>query len=148
MKTEIIVTKLTKDDLSNIISTATYGDDSFDILVPDEYKELKTRGGNENDCWEDKLANVLLSGGKIDIVDMEDEYDDAGARLEPKVHHLEEYDECYYPAYRVGLEDFLEGCSTEEGYGYAKELLVDEEGDFYTASNLIQIIIFGEVVYG
>lgn len=148
MKTEIKVTQLTKDDLCNIISTATYGDNSFDILVPDEYQKLKTLGGNEDDCWEDKLANVLLNGGKIDIVDMGDEYGDADVRLEPKVHHLEEYNECYYPAYRVGLEEFLEGCSTDEGYEYAKELLIDEDGDFFTAYNLIQIIIFGEVVYG
>lgn len=148
MEREIKITQLTKDELSNLISTATYGDNSFDILVPKEYLELKTLGGNEDDCWEDELTNVLLNGGKIDIIDMEDEYDDANARVESKVHHLEEYNGYYHPAYRVGLEEILEGCSTDEGCEYAKELFLDEDGDFFTAYNLLQIIIFGEVVYG
>lgn len=79
---------------------------------------------------------------------MEDEYDDANDCVESKVHHLEEYNGYYHPAYRVGLEEILEGCSTDEGYEYAKELFLDEDGDFFTAYNLLQIIIFGEVVYG
>lgn len=148
MERENKITQLTKDELSSLISTATYGDNTFDILVPKEYRELKTLGGNEDDCWEDELANVLLNGGKIDIIDMEDEYDDANARVESKVHHLEEYNGYYHPAYRVGLEEILEGCSTDEGYEYAKELFLDEDGDFFTAYNLLQIIIFGEVIYG
>ena len=157
MKTEFKVKELTHEELVDFISTATYGDNSFEILVPEEYAHLKKQG--PCDCWEDKIANVLENGGKIDVVDCEDDgYEEGEQQLfqnnaYPLKHHLEKYesydgDVLYRPTYRIGLDDILNAFSTEEGYGYAKELLVDEEGDFYTAWNLLQLVIFGEVVYG
>ncbi len=157
MKVEHKIVELDHEDLVNLLSTATYGDNSFDIFVPEEFRELKKCG--DDDTWEGRLANVLLNGGKIDIVDKVDDelYEEDVESFHsdnPKFHHLEEYKDSwedqnlYFPCYRIGYEDILNACASEQGYPYAKELLEDEEGDFYTAWNLLQIILFGEVVYG
>lgn len=149
MKVEYKITELDHENLVDFLSTATYGDNTFEIFIPEEFKELRDQG--EGDCWEDKLANVLLAGGKLDIVDRDDDeitHDEVAT-----FHHLEKYTDgfenfVYYPAYRIGLEDIIKAAQTDEGYRYAKELWIDEMGDFYTAWNLLQLVIFGEVVYG
>ena len=157
MKVEYKITELDHENLVDFLSTATYGDNTFEIFTPEEFKELRDQG--EGDCWEDKLANVLLAGGKLDIVDRGDDeiMPDEVANFQPlypkHFHHLEKYtdgfENCvYYPVYRIGLEDIIEAAQTDEGYRYAKELWIDEMGDFYTAWNLLQLVIFGEVVYG
>ena len=102
---------------------------------------------------------AALEETKLDIVDRGDDeiMPDEVATFQPfypkHFHHLEKYTDgfensVYYPVYRIGLEDIIEAAQTDEGYRYAKELWIDEMGDFYTAWNLLQLVIFGEVVYG
>lgn len=154
---EIKFTELSHDDLVDILSTATYGDESLDIRVPrkckDFYEEL-----DEDACWEDRLANVLEKGGYLVIYDNNSEEPKDGWTCEGnvglecvwkefKTWNTEEQGEWGHVGYRVYLKDILNGCSTEQGYKFAKKLLIDEDGDFYTAYNLMQIILFGELVY-
>lgn len=139
METTIKVTALSHDELVDILSTALYGCDylgaDYDRKV---YKALVEKGVTEGDCFEDKLADMLLNGEKITIID----YYAEGEVYKNGV--LEDED----GVYELTLADFLEACSSEEGYEYAKTLLIDEDGDYFTANNLLQIIMFGEVIYG
>lgn len=130
METKIRVTSLTHDELVDFLSTALYGCDNFEVEVaqagpgPELYEECKKKMGDAF-CWEDGLAEVLLGGGCLEVIDL---YDG---------------DEMYY----IDYTNILNGFSTPEGYKYAEELF-DGDGDFFTAWNLLQIIIFGEVIYG
>ena len=90
-------------------------------------------------CYEDKLAAILENGGTIAAIDVEEyEYGDYDGEEPTKENHV----------YPITMQTLLDACSTEEGYSYAKRLLVDEEGDLYDAWNIIQIAMFGEVIYG
>ena len=100
------------------------------------WKETRT----ETMTWEDKLAEILERGGTLTVIDYEDydndnDYNGEEPNKGKGIHPLT-------------LKKLLDACSTTEGYKYAKTLLVDEDGDFYDAWNIIQIAMFGEVVYG
>lgn len=149
MKAELKVLELTHDELVNILSTATYGSQNLMIDVPNEWKHL-----NKGKCLEDGWANVLLNGGCLDITDCqsEEEKDNYEAYGHNYVStRWEQYEgwngEWGVVVYRVNLQNFLNGCSTKEGIGYLTELL-SGQGDYYTAYNLMQMILFEEVIYG
>lgn len=139
MRTEIKVLSFTHDDLVNLLSTALYGSSWFyaeyDRTIYDTLK--KTKG----DCFEDKLADMLLAGHKITIVDMDAE----GVKYSDKCVRIDEEDES--AVYEVKLEDFLQTASTKDGYNLVTEVL-SGDGDFWTADAFLQRVVFGEEVYG
>lgn len=139
MRTEIKVLSFTHDDLVNLLSTALYGSSWFyaeyDRTIYDTLK--KTKG----DCFEDKLADMLLAGHKITIVDMDAE----GVKYSDKCVRIDEEDES--AVYEVKLEDFLQIASTKDGYNLVTEVL-SGDGDFWTADAFLQRVVFGEEVYG
>lgn len=63
MKTEVKITDLTKSDLSDLFSTAFYGSSYLSA----DYEESITF--DDDDCYEDKLADILLNGGTIQVTD-------------------------------------------------------------------------------
>ena len=65
MKTQTIISELTHDDLVNLFSTALYGSSYLSSNYEDDVKVDK----NDDDCYEDVLAKILLSGGKVKITD-------------------------------------------------------------------------------
>lgn len=151
MEKEIKVTSLTHEELVNLFSTALYGDNTFCIDVPSRFEDLWV-----GECFEDKIANVLLHGGRIKLRDnysanADDDVEVYGNGtdiiVETKSEELLD-NLCYYAYYSISLDSILAACSTSEGYRLASELFIDEDGDFYTAYNLLQLIVFGEVVYG
>lgn len=144
MKTRIIVTELSHEELVDILATALYGCDylgcdfSRDVWyqIPEDKKE-----GN---CYEDRLADMLLNGYYIAITDVYAEGQIYGKRK----HSMpatkdEEGDVTYY----LTLADILWACSSPKGYKLVTEVL-NGEGDYFTANNLIQIATFGEIIYG
>lgn len=139
MRTEIKVLSFTHDDLVNLLSTALYGSSWFyaeyDRTIYDTLK--KTKG----DCFEDKLADMLLAGHKITIVDMDAE----GVKYSDKCVRIDDEDES--AVYEVKLEDFLQIASTKDGYNLVTEVL-SGDGDFWTADAFLQRVVFGEEVYG
>lgn len=139
MRTEVKVLSFTHDDLVNLLSTALYGSSWFyaeyDRTIYDTLK--KTKG----DCFEDKLADMLLAGHKITIVDMDAE----GVKYSDKCVRIDEEDES--AVYEVKLEDFLQTASTKDGYNLVTEVL-SGDGDFWTADAFLQRVVFGEEVYG
>ena len=146
MKTKIQVIELTHEEIVNIFSTANYNNSSLEISYADSMddlaREVKKKWNDTHGdtmCYEDKLAAILENGGTIAAIDVEEyEYGDYDGEEPTK-------DKGIHP---LTLMKLLDACSTTEGYKYAKTLLVDEDGDFYDAWNIIQIAMFGEVIYG
>lgn len=152
---------LTHEDLVNILSTATYGNNGIKCNVrKSDYINYITDDSDDK-CREDIWADVLLNGGKIQIDDIysgEDEldsntdvekakYGNLPAHLK-KIHN-DFFDEDYYViSYEVGLNDIIEGIKkSTDNYNLAEDV-ISGNGDMYDAYNLIQEIIFGEIVYG
>ena len=139
MKTEIKVTELEHEDLVDILSTALYGSTWFDASYDKNiYEKLEKTHG---ECFEDKLADMLLNGHKITITDMEAEGESHSkkfVRFEGKHQNA---------VYEVELNDFLKVASTKKGFRLLEDVL-SGEGDYYTADAFLQRVVFGEEVYG
>ena len=139
MTTEIKVTAMTHDELVDLLSTSLYDSTWFAASYDKNiYESLESKTG---ECFEDKLADMLLSGHKITITDVEadgEKYSDKCVRFEGR------YDDAVY---EVGLDDFLEVASTQTGYRLLQEVL-SGEGDYYTADSFLQRVVFGEEIYG
>lgn len=118
--------ELNKDNLVDIFSTATYGSDWLAIKCPKRFEHLIKQ---ESDCVEEKLADILLGGGMVAAFIYED--DEEPTRKEFSLEDME-----------VGLKKFMEECPQD----YAN--LVNEDSDYYTASNLMQCVLFKEVIFG
>ena len=69
MKTEIKVTNIEHEELVDLLSTALYGSTWFDASYDKKVYESLTKKTGE--CFEDKLADMLLNGHKIAIIDLE-----------------------------------------------------------------------------
>lgn len=118
--------ELNKDNLVDIFSTATYGSDWLAIKCPKRFEYLIKQ---ESYCVEEKMADILLGGGMVAAFIYEDE--EEPTRKEFSLEDME-----------VGLKKFIEECPQD----YVD--LVSEDGDYYTASNLMQCVLLGEVVFG
>ena len=153
MKTQTTITDLTTEDLVNLFSTAFYGSNYLSA----DYEESVEH--DEDDCYEDIMANILLNGGKIMVTDS---YADG-------CHYgtLDwQYNEDYDVTYDVRIEDIKRGLERaangtfnagvyyqEQTKAFAKRsfnaFAFDErEWDLTTADCLMQIILFDEIVYG
>lgn len=124
MKTEIKVTSIEHEELVDLLSTALYGSNWFAARYDRSlYETIENKQG---ECFEDKLADMLLAGHKISIVDGEDDGESV---------------------YEIGLQDFLDVASTKRGYQLLEDVL-SGAGDYYTADSFLQRVVFGEEVYG
>lgn len=172
MKADIVINniEITHDDLVTLFSDALYGDYTFDVYVDEKNKPLKE---GEGDCYEDKLANVILNGGYISVA-VNEEADNDKKRVDniSKVLKIEEYQEevrslypghpketIYTPVYHIDKERieqaFKEILSKKVTGEYSDGLyknyeatFVNEDGDFFDAWNIFQYIVFGDVIYG
>lgn len=126
--------ELTKDLLVNLFSTATYGSEWLNIETLKSEKYLDDKFDNEyleNRCREERWADRLLNGGTIVCLDYYDDIDDENVAR-----------------YEIKLEKFKNGLEK------AQEIIprdwadfVNDEDDYYTCNNIMQVIIFGEVIY-
>lgn len=157
MKTQTKITDLSQADLVSLFSTAFYGSSylSADYEESIEY--------DEDDCYEDIMAKILLNGGKIMVTDG---YADGCHYGSLPYQFNEDYD----VTYDVTLEDIKRGLeravngtfNLREDVGsdfangnmeFAKRsfnaFAYDErEWDLVTADCLMQIILFDEIIYG
>ena len=148
MKIKTIITEINHDDLVNLFSTATYGSSFFDVT-----KKKKDYYGteleDENDCREDTWAKILLAGNSVYVLDYYSE-EEAYGNLPHK------WDERRGAMrYTVTLEDIKKGIqkAIDNGDWDAKcafDLINDDscDLDLTEAENLLQIITFGEAIYG
>lgn len=153
MKTKTIITELTQEDLVNLLCTATYGSNWLACSAPDRTGFTK----EDNDCLEDIWAKSLLAGHKIDCVDYYAEGEVYGT-LE---HDIDDEDNVVY---RVSLQDIINGlqkCADgtfKDADKYAdrgflarcyNDFVNDGDNwDYVEADALMQIILFGELIYG
>lgn len=139
MKTTIKVIEFSHDDLVDLLSTALYGSTWFEADYDSKiYETLKVKNG---DCFEDKLADMLLAGHKITITDWEAD----GEKYSNKFVKFEGADEA--AVYEVDLKDFLKTASTKRGYQLLEEVL-EGDGDYWTGDAFLQRVVFGDEIYG
>ena len=138
MKTKITVTEINHEELVDLLSTALEGSNWFGASYnSDIYKKLENTTG---ECFEDKLADMLLSGHQITITDYEAE----GESYSSKCTKITADGDAVY---KVGLKDFLKVASTKTGFKLLNEVL-DGTGDYWTADAFLQRVVFGEEIYG
>lgn len=159
MKTKTTITELTHDDLVELFSTALTGSSylSADYEESIEY--------DEEDCFEDILANILLHDGSIKVTD----YYADGRVYGSLPHEIDEgEDVTYFVTYddiKRGLERAADGLFNagenskyvnwrDMALGFARRsfdaFVMYEDGGFDAdaAACLLQIILFGEIIYG
>ena len=128
MEKKVQVTKLTKEELVAFFSAATYGCNYWSVKIVrnsisnDVFYEIY----NANPCIEDIWAEVLLKGGKLCVIDNE----------ENKKHY-------------ITMQSVLDGYS--KGYEVCPRSMLsfeEENEDMWDGYNLMQAIIFGEIIYG
>lgn len=156
-KKEVIITEIKHEDLVNLFSTALYGSMYLDADYP------KSDIYEEDDCYEDKLAKALLNGQTIVVRDTYAEGCVYG-NLPHEIEWCEEDDDIANVAYKVTLEDVKKGLEKagsgtfkinfdgEEEFALrAFDSFTDEDAcdfDLAYADCLMQIIVFGELIYG
>lgn len=149
MKVKSTITNLTKGDLVNLISTASYGSQWLDF----QYDRTKCPDVRPNDCAEDIAAKILLAGETIEFVDYNAEEPDE--IYSSKAHY--EADAGIYP---ISLIDIANGLETALNGGFRNASFSEEEearesvlnlqtGDLDNgeAETLMQIIMFNEIIY-
>ena len=136
MEIEVKIKSLTHEELSDILSTAFYDNPNMSVGPGEGCKP-----SIDHHCYEDNLAQILLDGGHIEVTDLEADTDEVYGDLE----HCISPDE--YVFYKVTLKDILEKASTPECFRMIQDIL-SGEGDMITAWNLMQTIVFGEIIYG
>ena len=151
---------LTKEVLSNLFETASYGNSSCGFKTSKKQRELTGVNGQFG-C--DECAEVLLRGGKVWYIDYEAEEPDAS-------DSVSNYDNCTpFGAggclkYSATLDEIVEhlndvmdgkfvGKYNEDDphttmRNIVKLITEDEDEDLYTAWNVAQAAFFGEIVYG
>lgn len=150
MKTKTTITEITHDDIVNLLSTGLYGSHFFGVDYSiEDYRKIPNP--DEYDCIEDKCAKLLLNGKSIVIYDMyaEDEEDFHGKLY----HSWDSYNATM--DYTITLSDIKKGLqkALDNGGWDAKCAfdLINEDScdlDLTEAENLLQIITFGEAIYG
>ena len=132
---------ITHENLVDLLCIATYGSDWLVIKTlkserfMDEEVEQSVRDGW---CIEDKWAHRLLKGGHIVCLDYADDSND-------------DYDGDAKPArYELTLDDIKKGLIKARDGEALRDWadFCDENDDYFTCNNLVQVCMFGEVVYG
>ena len=117
-----------------LLCTATYGSEWLEIktLKSERFMDEEVEQSVSDEwCLEDKWANRLLKGGHIVCLDYYDD-DAQPARYELTLDDI-----------KRGLEKARDGEAVRDWADF-----VNEEDDYCTCNNLLQVCIFGEVIYG
>lgn len=118
--------------LVDLLGTATYGSDWLEIktLKSERFLDEEVEQSVRDEwCSGDKWANRLLKGGHIVCYD---------------------YDDDDYTRYELTLDDIKQGLEKARDGEAVRDWadFVNENDDYYTCNNLMQVCIFGEVIYG
>ena len=155
--TEII--DITHDDLVNLFSTALYGSSYMSAEYDEDFYNSIPNDKKEGDCYEDKIADVLLNGGEVYIYD---EYSEGEVYNKNGELIKEEYGDEEYAQYTLTLNDVIEGLQraangtykTNNDTKFIRQCFnefADEDCcdfDLTDADALMQIITFNELIYG
>lgn len=148
MKIEVEISELTHEDIVNLFSAATYGNDWLGISIPKEYREAPYL--KDIETLENKYAAILLHDGQLHACDYyaEDADDVFGDIL---AYKYDRRSGCMKYSFNLadvekGLEKaFKDSCARE----YVMHLMDEpEQLDLNEADILMQYIMFGEQIYG
>lgn len=150
MKIKTKITDITHDDLVNLLSTAGYG--SCWLGLNYDMQDLWSVPNFEKyECIEDKMAAILLNGREVILYDM---YAEDSSDCYGKLPHKWDKENGTMD-YEVTLKDIVKGIEKAlDNGGWDAECamhLIDEDSrelDLTEAENLVQIILFGEALYG
>ena len=145
MKINLSVTDITHEDLVNILSTAL----ETSYWAKCEYRVADYVDTDQDDYYEDILAKILLAGKTVVINDTyaEDETDSHG-----NLNHYWD-GEFELMSYEVSLNDIKAGitkCFASADYSHAVTNLIENDAinfDSRDADSLLQMIVFGDVIY-
>lgn len=117
MKFDVIIYKLNHEEITDLLSTALYGSPWWEVdNSTDEYKKA------HGDTIEDSLADMLLKGQKVILIDMEED---------------ESYELTLDKLYR-GLEMFIKNGGS----------INIEDYDLEEADSVLQYAVLGDVIWG
>lgn len=143
MKTRVVITEVNHEDIVNLfqfVATSWIGV-FYDTALLEQH-------GNKTQCFEDNIANTLLNGDTIQIGDYNAEESDEFYGMLPHEHNEAAM------WYTVGIEDIIKGLNKAyRGTDYQREAVTNlnyspEDLDEFQCTELLQIIMFGEVIYG
>lgn len=123
-----VIEFITVDRLEAMLSAATYGVDTFSIEIPEDSKQLADtiRKMQPDICKETLWAVILVKGGNLTVIDNEEEKK--------------------YTIDRIKIASRYAMWIDTDPAGYS--LFCDENEDATTGLNWLQILIFGEIIYG
>lgn len=119
---EIKINNITKEELSDLITTALNGCNWLVTSTPDDFQYDLTQ------CIEDNFADILLNGKSIICTDIEEGKN-----------------------YEINLNTIIEGLNKSYNicpFNFSKVILFDGTADYYDANNVWQVIMFGKTIYG
>ena len=162
MKTKTTISKLSHDDLVDLFSTALYGSSylSADYTIEDR----KSVDVSDDDCYEDIIAKILLSGKSVEVTD---DYAEGCSYGSLPYRFQDKDDDDSSAIYRITLDDIIRGLEkaadgtfnagndewTEQTKRSARvsfDSFMDEDRcdfDLVRADILMQIILFHEIIY-
>lgn len=132
------INNISKETLVDLFSVATYGSNWLEIKTLKAERCLDDKYDNEyldNRCCEEKWADRLLNGGHIVCKDW----------------YAAEDDEEGKPAkYKIDLNVLKERLKLARDKEAVRDWcdFVLENDDYYTCNNLMQVVMFGEIIYG
>ena len=168
MEATFTVNKLTHDELVDLFSTATYGNESAIMIKPSKEDDgLQVESQSREDYW----ATILEEGGSLWVYDMYDEstsneeaeyygkkginwvetdYKGVTSKMVDILGRVHTMGKFSVPAYKITMETLIAGinANTKESSLLVQELFIEESGDLYTAYDLMQVAVFGEIIYG
>ena len=141
-----ITIKITKEDVVDILSSAMDGIGYWGRIVPnnEQYKEAKKwiRENEEPDyeiCYDEVIAQMLFDGKSVTIRDIEDDKESWLSLSNLSYGIRKAFQEGYYSDYNWLVPD---------GGGSNKWHLEPDQIDAEVADVIIQLAVFGEVIYG
>lgn len=158
MKTDVKIKEITQEDLVNLFSTAFYSSHHFEAWY-DHFTDIER---DEDDCYEDVMAKILLNHGRICVTDRIAEDGEVYGNLSCEVKENEDYDDVLNTTYFLTLDDVVRGleraasgafkandeddilCAQKSFHSFAYD---DRYWDAVRADILMQIILFDEIVY-
>ena len=155
-----------EDALSTLISNATADNCGFAWWGYDdkEYEEAKSEliserkpDADDQVCFEDVLARMLLSGKRLRLLDPESDWHWSGHKPGEVLWNAQIIAEGCEPVggewHDIGIEDVMRGVQLYAASGCANACgsdikNINEYGDFWDADAVFQFAAYGEVIYG
>jgi hypothetical protein len=149
MEISVKINQTYHEDLVELLSTALEGNETFSARLLPAYAMMETR--KEGETIYEKLANVIHYGGQIAVIDKEAFGKTHGPNKAVSSERLDTDDVEYrlsLEGVRNGIKLALEGHDARAKKAVHHFLANDETFDSDCADVLLQMCLFGEVVYG